>query len=49
VGRVLADHAGPLTRAITDPDRAAAARRAFDVMMRVTKIDNAAIEAARRG
>jgi 2-polyprenyl-6-hydroxyphenyl methylase/3-demethylubiquinone-9 3-methyltransferase len=37
-----------LTRAITDPDRAAA-RRAFDAMMTMGKIDVAAIEAARRG
>jgi 2-polyprenyl-6-hydroxyphenyl methylase/3-demethylubiquinone-9 3-methyltransferase len=37
-----------LTKAITDPDRAAA-RRAFDAMMQMNKIDIAAIEAARRG
>jgi len=37
-----------LTRAITDPDRAAA-KRAFDAMMEMRKIDIAAIEAARRG
>src|SRR5688572_9403379 len=37
-----------LTQAITDPDRAAA-RRAFDAMMTMKKIDIAAIEAARRG
>jgi 2-polyprenyl-6-hydroxyphenyl methylase/3-demethylubiquinone-9 3-methyltransferase len=37
-----------LTRAITDPDRAAA-KRAFDAMMTMRKIDIAAIEAARRG
>ena len=37
-----------LTKAITDPDRAAA-KRAFDAMMTMTKIDIAAIEAARRG
>jgi len=37
-----------LTRAITDPDRAAA-KRAFDAMMEMGKIDIAAIEAARRG
>ena len=37
-----------LTAAITDPDRAAA-RRAVDAMMGMTKIDIAAIEAARRG
>jgi 2-polyprenyl-6-hydroxyphenyl methylase/3-demethylubiquinone-9 3-methyltransferase len=33
---------------ITGPDRAAA-RRAFDAMMTMKKIDVAAIEAARRG
>jgi 2-polyprenyl-6-hydroxyphenyl methylase/3-demethylubiquinone-9 3-methyltransferase len=37
-----------LTAAITDPDPAAA-KRAFDAMMQMTKIDIAAIEAARRG
>jgi predicted 3-demethylubiquinone-9 3-methyltransferase (glyoxalase superfamily) len=37
-----------LTRAVTDPDRAAA-KRAFDAMMEMKKIDIAAIEAARRG
>ncbi|WP_347260906.1 VOC family protein [Rudaea sp.] len=37
-----------LTEAYTDPDRAAA-KRAFDAMMEMTKIDIAAIEAARRG
>ena len=37
-----------LTKAITDPDRAAA-KRAFDSMMQMTKIDIATIEAARRG
>ena len=37
-----------LTEAITDPDRAAA-KRAFDAMMEMRKIDIAAIEAARRG
>ncbi len=37
-----------LTKAITDPDPAAA-KRAFDAMMTMTKIDIAAIEAARRG
>jgi 2-polyprenyl-6-hydroxyphenyl methylase/3-demethylubiquinone-9 3-methyltransferase len=37
-----------LTRAITDPDPAAA-KRAFDAMMTMGKIDVAAIEAARRG
>ena len=37
-----------LTRAIADPD-AAAAKRAFDAMMGMKKIDIAAIEAARRG
>ena len=37
-----------LTDAIKDPDRAAA-KRAFDAMMTMTKIDIAKIEAARRG
>ena len=37
-----------LTQAITDPDPAAA-KRAFDAMMGMRKIDIAAIEAARRG
>ena len=37
-----------LLAAITDPDRAAA-KRAFDAMMTMRKIDIAAIEAARRG
>ena len=37
-----------LTAAITDPDPAAA-RRAFEAMMGMSKIDIAAIEAARRG
>ncbi|MDB5325720.1 MAG: 3-demethylubiquinone-9 3-methyltransferase [Phycisphaerales bacterium] len=37
-----------LTQAITDPDPAAA-KRAFDAMMTMGKIDVAAIEAARRG
>jgi predicted 3-demethylubiquinone-9 3-methyltransferase (glyoxalase superfamily) len=37
-----------LIAAITDPDQAAA-KRAFEAMMEMTKIDIAAIEAARRG
>lgn len=37
-----------LMEAIADPDRAAA-KRAFDAMMQMRKIDIAAIEAARRG
>lgn len=37
-----------LMKAITDPDLAAA-KRAFDAMMQMTKIDIAAVEAARRG
>jgi predicted 3-demethylubiquinone-9 3-methyltransferase (glyoxalase superfamily) len=36
-----------LTQAVTDPDRAAA-KRAFDAMMTMKKIDIAAIEAAHR-
>jgi len=37
-----------LTNAITDPDPAAA-KRAFDAMMEMKRIDIAVIEAARRG
>ena len=37
-----------LTAAMADPDRAAA-RRAFEAMMEMRKIDIAVIEAARRG
>ena len=37
-----------LSQAIADPDRAAA-KQAFEAMMQMTKIDIAAIEAARRG
>ena len=37
-----------LSRAVSDPDRAVA-KRAFDAMMTMRKIDVAAIEAARRG
>jgi predicted 3-demethylubiquinone-9 3-methyltransferase (glyoxalase superfamily) len=37
-----------LTQAFTDPDRAVA-KRAFEAMMQMRKIDIAAIEAARRG
>ncbi len=37
-----------LTEAITDPDPAAA-KRAFDAMMTMQKIDISTIEAARRG
>lgn len=37
-----------LTNAITDQDPAGA-KRAFDAMMKTTKIDIAAIEAAQRG
>ena len=48
MGIVLADYTIALTKAITGPDPAAA-RRAFDAMMQMKKIDVAAIEAARRG
>jgi 2-polyprenyl-6-hydroxyphenyl methylase/3-demethylubiquinone-9 3-methyltransferase len=37
-----------LLAAVSDPDRAAA-KRAFDAMMTMRKIDIATIEAARRG
>jgi 2-polyprenyl-6-hydroxyphenyl methylase/3-demethylubiquinone-9 3-methyltransferase len=37
-----------LIEAINDPDRAAA-KRAFDAMMEMRKIDVATIEAARKG
>jgi 2-polyprenyl-6-hydroxyphenyl methylase/3-demethylubiquinone-9 3-methyltransferase len=37
-----------LTQAITDPDPAVA-KRTFEAMMSMTKVDIAAIEAARRG
>ena len=37
-----------LQQAVTDPDRAAA-KRAFDAMMKMTKIDIATIQAARAG
>ncbi len=37
-----------LTAAVSDPDRAAA-RRAFEAMMAMKRIDIAAIEAARSG
>jgi len=37
-----------LSQAVTDPERAAA-KRAFDAMMQMKKIDIATIEAARRG
>jgi len=47
---VLAGHLTRVvvTNAIADPDPAAA-KRAFDAMMKMKKIDIAAIEAARRG
>lgn len=48
VGTVLEITRIALTKPITDPDPAAA-RRAFDALMQMTKIDIAAIEAARRG
>jgi len=37
-----------LIEAVTDPDKAAA-KRAFDAMMTMRKIDIATIEAARKG
>ena len=46
--QVATDDQRVLTDAIADPDRAAA-KRAFDAMMTMRKIDVAAIEAARRG
>jgi predicted 3-demethylubiquinone-9 3-methyltransferase (glyoxalase superfamily) len=48
MGRVVADYAAGSTKAVTDPDPAVA-KRAFDAMMQMKKIDIAAIEAARRG
>ena len=50
MGCVMADHAAAYAdlKAITDPDPAAA-KRAFDAIMQMRKIDLAAIEAARRG
>ena len=48
MGLVLADYAAGSDESITDPDPAAA-KRAFDAMMQMKKIDIAAIEAARRG
>ena len=47
-GSVLADYPHRPDVAVTDPDTAAA-RRTFDAMMTMKKIDIAAIEAARRG
>jgi len=44
----VADHADCLTQVFTGADRAAA-KRAFDAMMTMKKINVAAIEAARRG
>jgi predicted 3-demethylubiquinone-9 3-methyltransferase (glyoxalase superfamily) len=48
VGRLVADHTRPLIEGQMDPDPAVA-RRVFDAMMGMGKIDVAAIEAARRG
>jgi predicted 3-demethylubiquinone-9 3-methyltransferase (glyoxalase superfamily) len=48
MGIVLADHADGLAKAVTGPD-AAAAKRAFDAMLQMKKIDVAKIEAAVRG
>ena len=46
--RIGQENYDDMVAAITDPDRAAA-KRAFDAMMQMGKIDIAAIEAARRG
>ena len=48
VGLVVANYARVLVEAITDPDRAAA-KRAFEAMMTMKKIDIAAIEKTRKG
>lgn len=49
MGLVVADHPRPvLLEATTDSDQAAA-KRAFEAMMEMKKIDIATIEAARRG
>ncbi len=45
VGPVLADHTRALMEAIKDPDRVAA-KRAFDAMMDMQKIDIATIQKA---
>ena len=47
VGRLLANHAARLTEAMAAGGDEA--KRAFDAMMDMKKIDVAAIEAARRG
>jgi 2-polyprenyl-6-hydroxyphenyl methylase/3-demethylubiquinone-9 3-methyltransferase len=46
--RIAVTTSRALTAAITNPDHAAA-KRAFEAMMEMGKIDIAAIEAARRG
>jgi predicted 3-demethylubiquinone-9 3-methyltransferase (glyoxalase superfamily) len=48
VGGILADNAYRPTKAVTDPDPVVA-KRAFDAMMEMGKIDIAAIERALRG
>ena len=48
-GIVLADHADRPDEGVSPIPIAAAAKRAFDAMMTMKKIDIAAIEAARRG
>jgi predicted 3-demethylubiquinone-9 3-methyltransferase (glyoxalase superfamily) len=48
MGRVLADYAAGPDECDSRSDPAAA-KRAFDAMMKMKKIDIAAIEAARRG
>jgi len=48
MGCIVANYTGDLTEAYTHADRTLA-KRAFDAMLTMTKIDIAAIEAAMRG